>query len=361
MMASRKGSVALAVLLGMILLPNRSWEQSKDSPGFERVATITLPITTGNAAFDISWVDPATHRYYLADRVAAGIDIVDTTTNKLLGKIGGFVGQDAKGTKYWGPSGVLVIPGLNQAWAGDGDSTIKVVDLQSQKVVDTISTGGALRADELAYDDRDQVIMIGNDFDAPPFLTFISAQPGHKILGRIPLNDATDGLEQPVWDRATGRFYVAVPATKSNPGGEIWVVDPRAMKMTESFPLSQCNPHGLALGPAQHLLIGCRMKALIMNLRNPGEIKEIPQAGGSDEVWFNPGDDKYFLGGTRTGLSIIDAVTNTWIATIPTGQGAHSVAADPVTNQVYVPIQADAKDPACLHGCIAVFADRREQ
>jgi len=37
---------------------------------------------------------------------------------------------------------------------------------------------------------------------------------------------------------------------------------------------------------------------------------------------------KYFLGGTRTGLSIIDALTNTWIATIPTGQGAHSVAAD---------------------------------
>jgi hypothetical protein len=79
-----------------------------------------------------------THRYYLADRVAAGIDIVDTATNKLLDKIGGFVGEDAKGTKYWGPSGVVVIPSLNQAWAGDGDST---VDLQTQKLVDTISTG----------------------------------------------------------------------------------------------------------------------------------------------------------------------------------------------------------------------------
>ena len=62
-----------------------------------------------------------------------------------------------------------MIPSLNQAWAGDDDSTIKVVDLQTQKVVATISTDGNLRADELAYD-RDQVIMIGNDFDAPPFL-----------------------------------------------------------------------------------------------------------------------------------------------------------------------------------------------
>jgi len=131
---------------------------------------------------------------------------VDTATDKLLGKIGGFVGEDAKGTKYWGPSGVVVIPSLSQAWAGDGDSNIKVVDLQTQKVVDTISTGGNLRADDLANDDRDQGIMIGNDFDAPPFLTFISTQPGHKILGRIPLNDATDGLEQPGMGSPVDRF-----------------------------------------------------------------------------------------------------------------------------------------------------------
>jgi hypothetical protein len=92
-----------------------------------------------------------------------------------------------------------------------------------------------------------------------------------------------------------------------------------------------------------------------------GASTEIPQAGGSDEAWFNPGDDKYFLGGTRTGLSIIDAATNQWIATIPTGPGAHSVAADPLTNQVFVPIQANPKDPACLNSCTAVFADRRER
>ena len=163
-MPSRKASLGFVLLVGMVLLPTRFWGQrgSADAPpsgknnsGFERVATITLPITTGNAAFDISWVDPATHRYYLADRVAAGIDIVDTATNKLLGKIGGFVGEDAKGTKYWGPSGVVVIPGLNQAWAGDGDSTIKVVDLQSQKVVDTISTGIPSRSIRILDSTRD--------------------------------------------------------------------------------------------------------------------------------------------------------------------------------------------------------------
>jgi hypothetical protein len=91
--------------LGFVLLLGMIWGQNgKDSSGFERVATITLPIATRSAGLDLSWVDPVTHRYYLADRVAAGIDIVDTATNKLLGKIGGLVGEDAKGTKCWGPS-----------------------------------------------------------------------------------------------------------------------------------------------------------------------------------------------------------------------------------------------------------------
>ena len=340
------------------LIPALCWGQG-DS-GFRRVATI--PITANGAnPFDISWVDPVAGRYYLGDRSSKSIDVVDTRTNTLIGQIGGFVGQSPKGPKSFGPSGVVVISSSQIAWAGDGDSSVKVVDLAAKKIVDSISTGGTARADEIAYDDKDQIIIIGNDADTPVFLTLISTQPGHKILAKIPLPDATDGLEQPVWDRAMGRFLVAVPATKTNPGGEIIAVDPVTLKITDTFPVESCNPHGLALGPAQNLLIGCRMKAMVMNLRHPGAPVTIAEGGGSDEVWFNPGDDKYFLASTRSGLRIIDAITNTWIGSVDTGPGAHSVAADPVTNQIYVPIAANPKDPACMTGCIAVFAHPKEQ
>ena len=322
--------------------------------GFRRVATIPL-MASGTNPFDISWVDSG-GKYYLADRASKSIDVVDTKTNKLIAQIGGFVGQNPKGPKSYGPSGVVAIPSLHQAWAGDGDSTVKVVDLQAQKIVDSISTGGTSRADEIAYDDKDQVIIIGNDADEPVFLTLISAKAGHKILGKIPLPEATDGLEQPVWDAARGRFYVAVPVTKSNPGGEIIAVDPMAIKITERIPVEGCNPHGLALGPGQDLLLGCRMKAIILDLKNTGSPVTIAEAGGSDEVWFNPKDRKYFLASARGGLKIIDAVSKKWIGSVETGPGAHSVAADPGTNQIYVPIAANPMDPSCTAGCIAVFA-----
>lgn len=44
-------------------------------------------------------------------------------------------------------------------------------------------------------------------------------------------------------------------------------------------------------------------------------------------------------GGARTPvLGIIDALTNAWIANVPTSAAPHSVAADPATNRAFVPL-----------------------
>ncbi|TMG71419.1 MAG: hypothetical protein E6H75_16235, partial [Betaproteobacteria bacterium] len=86
-------------------------------------------------SYDISWVNPHRAEYYLADRSNAGIDIIDTrslTFKRTLGK-GLFVGVklNAAGTAVnndiSGPDGVVT----HGRWlyAGDGDSTLKVFDL----------------------------------------------------------------------------------------------------------------------------------------------------------------------------------------------------------------------------------------
>src|SRR3974377_387447 len=61
--------------------------------GTYKLATqIALPrAPLGN--FDISWVDAATQMYYLADRSNAGVDIVNSTENTFVARIGGFVGD----------------------------------------------------------------------------------------------------------------------------------------------------------------------------------------------------------------------------------------------------------------------------
>ena len=329
---------------------------------YQRIDTITVP-GMALSSFDISWVDAPSETYFLADRNNAALDIINAEDDAFVGRVTGFVGFTGSNA-HSGPDGVEVDHAAHQAWVGDGDSTVKVVDLtpdfHSGAIIDTIPTGGTARADELAIAHSRHVLMIANPDDDVPFLTFISTRD-HSVLGHIFFPQATDGLEQPVWDQETHRFLQAVPETPTNPGGEVDAIDPEAMTVTDVFPLTDCHPHGMTLGPNQHLLAGCSRPthSVIINARNGSLVADIVGFGGSDQVWFNPGDNHYYLaarsaaGGPK--LGVIDAGTNTLIDSPRTGAGAHSVAADRKNNHIFVPIAAP--DPSCPSGCIAVYAN----
>jgi hypothetical protein len=132
----------------------------------------------------------------------------------------------------------------------------------------------------------------------------------------------------------------------------------------------------MALGPRRELLVGCSgdaidagfaAKSLILDTRTGAIVKSIPEVGGSDEVWWNPGDQRYYLaardnpGGAV--LGIIDSRDNAWLANIPTADDAKAVAVNPVDNRVFVALTpttaAFANDEQrqlhCENGCIGVF------
>ena len=310
----------------------------------------TIPVTPTNpTSFDIGWVDSASSRYYLADKTNAGVDVISTSTNTLITTIHGFVGAN----------GILVIPSSHQLWVGDNDGTTKVVDLTTNTIIHTTPPLGIMRADELAYDPVNNVILIANDRDTPPFITFISTTT-FSILGSISYPQATAGIEQSVWNPSNNEFYLNLPATTANPGGEVDMISPITMAVVNVFPVTNCNPAGLALGLTNNLLVGCSgtpitsgagASTVIMNALTGAIIKTITQVGGSDEVWFNPGDNRFYLAassmtsnGLKSGtpmpvLGVIDASTNTWLYNVPTSTGAHSVAVDPSTNHAFVPLR----------------------
>lgn len=335
-------------------------------------------------SFDISWVDPVTGLYLLADRSHHSLDVVDTSTNTLLFQVPGFVGFTGNNDTS-GPDGVVTVNHF-EAWVGDGNSTIKVINLISHTITDVLDTGGQKRADELCWDPRDRVVLMANDADNPPFVTFWSTAPGHAQLGKIifdgkPGNGprATNGIEQCQWDRRTGKFYLNLPEV-NGPGddsapGNVVVINPKNLKIERAvaMPLDQCaGPQGMAIGPDQQILLGCNASSssVLIDEHDLHVIATLAGAGGSDEVWFNDGDDHYFLANSSTtppNLSVVDADSHavdssSTTNTIVTGKSAHSVAADPVMNQVYVPIRASTSTLCGLHGasdaqgCIIVFA-----
>src|SRR5262249_10468043 len=92
----------------------------------KQIGTISNPAGPIDG-FDISFVDQKTQRYYLADRSNKSIDVFDAKTDKFLGSVTGFIGIALKDGKpnndKSGPDGVVIVG--NEAWAGDGDSTVK--------------------------------------------------------------------------------------------------------------------------------------------------------------------------------------------------------------------------------------------
>jgi hypothetical protein len=302
-------------------------------------------------SFDISWVDQKTERYFLAEAGNASVDVFDAENNLFLGRIGGFHGPAVKndpcGREGIGPSGVLMIPN-KQLWVTDARGTVEIFDFTNAQPpfnlapIATISTGAQCRADELAFEPEDHLVIVGNPAETPPFATLISSDPPSAVVGQIPFPGA-GGLEQPLWDSRLhgGRFLVNVPGAGNS--GMVAVIDPAAIAVETSYTTPGCAGHGLALGPFQNLLVGCGggQPLLILNALDGHILNTITQIHGADEVWYNSGDDLFYAASNTAPnpvLGVIDAETNTFRQAVTSGPGAHSVAAFAETNHVFVPI-----------------------
>jgi hypothetical protein len=370
---------------------------------FRATSAITLPGTQQVQSFDISWVDPRLGLYLLADRTNKSVDVVRTDTNQLVTQLmANFAGAQGGNNDIAGPNGIITIG--HQVWAGDGDSTLKIIDLNTgQLVVPPISTGGTKRADELCFDPKERLVLIANDADSPPFITFISVE-SDTVVGKILMNgtlgtpNATGGIEQCQWNPRTGKFLLNLPEV-NGPGddtaaGAVVVISPKSMKVERTFIVdhSKCaGPQGMAIGPEHQVLLGCNQPSGLKEVGGPPTtdttgngkfstvvidddadhiIAALGNESGSDEVWFNPGDDHYFLARSSAAgnqqVGIVDAKhlgeDASVIISSPGTGNAHSVAADPFRNQVYVPVPATATAGVCAsaggtnaRGCIAVI------
>src|SRR6266850_795799 len=377
-------------------------------------------------SYDISWVNPHRAEFYLADRSNAGIDIIDTrhlTFKRTLGK-GLFVGVklNAAGTAVnndiSGPDGVVTHG--RWVYAGDGDSTLKVFDLDGPDALaqPALSTGGTTRVDEMALTSDGELLLTVNNAEEPPYANLFAANGDRnhssvremsKITISATLFPNTPAIEQPTWDPKTKRFYVSVPIL-GKPGGcgtatcdgGLMVIDPTTVTLgsmvlgafdpatnTGVVALSNCGPNGATVGPHDNLMLGCTSannptndSTLVINATTK-HFSHVNGIVGSDEVWFNKGDGRYYTGSNRNCtvkapcpkatdqtavLGVIDA-TSVLIETVPQSSGSHSVAADSKRNLIFVPQSAPVRivgaggdtttagEQICgsTNGCIGVY------
>jgi len=366
------------------------------APSTTETKCLTAVQIPGNPirTFDISWVNPNRSQYYFGDRSNAGIDIIFTATNTFTGRLTGFVGValNSNGTvnnALSGPNGVTSHG--NWVYGGDGNSTLKVFNLGSPTAflpAQIISTHGTARVDEMALTPDGKLLIAANNADDPPFATLFAANGDSgvsnvSVITKISVDPTIIpagfglGLEQSTWEPKTQRFYASLPIIANNPAGcnygqligpitcdgGLLVIDPTTLSKptavlgafdaatnTGVVPLTACGPNGISVGPGSNLLEGCtpgnnpsNTTTLVINAltKNSSHIMGIT---GSDEVWFNSGDQRYYTGSSRQledgntvpSLGVIDGAS-VLVETIPQSSGSHSVAADCIRNTIFVP------------------------
>jgi hypothetical protein len=383
----------------------------------------TTNTTGGMYGFDISFVDQTNHTYYLGDRSNAAVDVVDATTGTFIRQItaspmpfAGATGNNATS----GPNGVATDGAGKCLFAGDGTSRVVSFRLPSGVQVSSVQTGNPvtdMRADEMAFDPKDRLLLVANNAATPPFGTLISVSAtcvltvGKKIV----VAASTNGAEQPAWEPVTQRFYMSVPSisgTLAVPGpvGAIARINPHTGVIETMFPIYYCMPNGLSLGPNQTFLAGCGVvydtvgdtwtgsdtESAYPNqvvVDTSGAFSYVLGVGSSDEVWYNSGDNHWYTGTSNSPYSA-HPVAGTTGATSTTDQGAailgviggtsqnldqlvptinvpavktsggalvhvsgssHSVAVNAANNWVFVPHPANNAILGCLTGCIGVY------
>jgi hypothetical protein len=183
------------------------------------------------------------------------------------------------------------------------------------------------------------------------------------------------GIGGSAFNPNTGHFLV----TNANATGDLTVgtideIDPRIGNpngpiVVNTFPVKNCMPTSVVQGPGTDFLVGCGdhdgvafpPNEYIINGSNGTILATITTVGGVDEVWFNPGDQRYYLaardmpGGPVMG--VIDAKTRTWLQNVTTNSNSHSIAVDPGNNHIFVPMQSGGIcTTQSANGCIAVYA-----
>jgi hypothetical protein len=341
------------LLLGAGLSHAADQDHGRHGGPVRLLATVPIPVSAANNtagalySFDISWVDQGTGTYYLADRSNKAVDTVEAETfvtqiapNNGHAPFAGFVpcSPPAGANDCAGPNGVVAaFPWL---FVTDAPSRVLAFDLRTNPptTVSEVFTkdGEPTRADELAYDPKDGLILAINNAASPPFGTLISVDQASGALAvgtNIILDaahgvDATDGAEQPVWDPGTGKFYLSIPEISgdgsTNLHGAVLRISTTG-EVEAQYPVDLCGPAGLAVGPNENLLVGCNTvfdtaggkwttnadretntaapQYVILDATTGTIDKHVLGVGAGDEVWFNAGDGRYYTASSGSPLA----------------------------------------------------------
>ncbi len=328
-----------AVLIGLgasVAFARTARAAAPGAPLFRVVADI--PLGPGTSRIDYQSLDPAANRLYVAKMGAGTLLAFDIAQGRLAAERPGF----PKAT------GVLAVPDLHRLFVSvpgaglaallgaagvtAGRGAVAVLDTADLHEIARLP-GGAF-PDGIAYDPGTRRIFVSDERGGA--LTVIDAVAA-RPLARIALDGEAGNVRH---DPATGRIYVPVQTRDV-----LAVVDPAALHVLARHALPGArHPHGLAIAPDGGIgYVACdgNDRLLTVDLAAGRVLDAKPLAHDPDVLAIDPSARRLYVAAESGRLSSFDITRPAAplvLGDVFAGPNAHSVAVDPATHRLYLPL-----------------------
>ena len=283
-------------------------------PGYKVLKTYKVG---GEGGWDYLTADAAARRLYISR--ATHVIVLDLDSGKTMGDI-----ADTPGVH-----GIAIAPGLGRGFTSNGrESTVSIFDLKTLATTSKVKVGD--NPDAILYDPATKRVFTFNGKSQDS--TVIDAATG-KVLGTIKLS----GRPEFAASDEKGTVFVNIE-DKS----ELTAIDANKMTVKAKWPLAPCeSPSGLSIDRKnRRLFSGCDNKMMAVVDADSGKVLATPAIGdGVDATAFDDETRLAFASCREGVLSVIreeSAAKFSEAETVPTQQGARTLALDSKTHNVYV-------------------------
>jgi len=291
---------------------------AKDSP-FRVVRDV--PLGGGTSRFDYQSLDQQAHRLYVAHLGAGIVTVFDTEAGFVVGDVGGVPGAH----------GVLAVPELGRIYASATDAhQVAVVDSAKLAVLGRIPAGDY--PDGLAYAPDVGKLYVSDEHGKADIVVDVQS---NQAVATVALGGEAGNTQ---YDPSSHQILVAVHS------GQLVAIDPTTDLVAGRYEVTGCRePHGLAIDPARRLaFVACQGNArlVVMDLTTMQVVSSHDVGRGPDVLAFDPSLGQLYVAAESGPLTVFVADDGgvREIARDTVGPNAHSVAVDPATHHIYLPL-----------------------
>jgi hypothetical protein len=334
---------ALAAIL--IALSMAGADAAGDPKSFDsRLFSLVEDVPLGPPAnrIDYQSLDPGARRLYVSLMGAGKLLVFDIAGNKPLWQLDGFPKT----------TGVLAVPSLHRVYSSvpgaglgpslnvgfgmlglsSGHGAIAIVDTDSLHEIARLP--GGVFPDGIAYDPKDNRVFVSDEMGSA--ISVIEAGTS-QLAARIVAGGEVGNVQ---YDPVSATLYAPIQTRN-----EIGIFDPAGNRRTGSYPLTGCkHPHGLAIAPGAAIgYVACDENDVLVtvDLKNGMELSHLPLGHDPDVLAMDPGLKRLYVASESGNLSSFDIANPrapVALGDSMVGPRAHSVAVDPVTHRLFLPL-----------------------